>query len=427
MMEQENEEQQMQRQQVIQGRKKEVANADSMTKAVISNKLFYQSPPLISLFNSRQYVKYPALTQTYTAGKNVIVNLSNSEIFVNAKNSYIQFDITFAVDGTLADPWSDVSSIFSRSRFIHASGVELSHHKNANGYASVMTKLHKDPEWTTNQGAMSGYNRSFAIAGEGEERKFDAEQATHKVAVPLSQICSVFRPLDDNLIPPFLLSSSRLELLLESDASAFKWFNAEANGTYSISNVEVVLDSYVLSDAAFSLLESMSAAGRVEYTCEDYEDVGLPADTTKLDMNLQKSIGRAFETVTVITDTVIPKNQSIFQPIPAASILSFQHRVNSLYMPALPCEGNAEKYMQVLQVKDNSIYNYVNFQEAGLIVQNLQRNDFVGVTSGLPINSSSSLRLAVVFSAGVKRSAVQYTSYMKVIKPYLYDKITISV
>lgn len=414
MMEQENEQQQMQRQQVTQGRKKEVASADSMTKAVISNKLFYQSPPLISLFNSRQYVKYPALTQTYSSGKNVIVNLSNSEIFVNAKNSYIQFDITFTDDNVAADVWSDMSSIFSRVRFIHASGVELSHHKNANGYASIMTKLHKESEWEINQGSMSGYNRPFAVG-------------THRIAVPLSQICSVFRPLDDNLIPPFLLSSSRLELLLESDASAFKWANVGAGGTYSISNVEVVLDSYVLSDAAFSLLESMSAAGRVEYTCEDYEDIEQTEQTTKLDLNLQKSIGRAFETVTVITDTDVKRDQSAFQPIPAASVSNFQHRVNSLYMPALPCEGDAEKYMQVLQVKDNSIYFYNAFKSAGLIVQNLQRNDFVGVTSGLPINSSSALRLAVRFVNAESRKALQYTSYMKVIKPYLYDKITISV
>jgi hypothetical protein len=423
MMEQEQETKQMNTQQ-LSGPKKEVASADSMTKAVISNKLFYQSPPLISLFNSRQYVKYPSQSQTYTPGKNVIVNLSNSEIFVNAKNSYVQFDLNIDEGenkaATVADPWSDCSSIFERVRFIHASGVELAHHKNANGFASVRNKLHREPEWTKNQGAMSGYNKAYTQAG-----------GPHRIAVPLSQICSVFRPLDDNLIPPFLLSSSRLEFNLEAANDAFKW--AALGGTYTISNVEVVLDSYVLSDAAFSLLESMSAAGRVEYTCEDYEDIEQTETTTKLDLNLQKSIGRAFETVTVVTPTNVAATESNFTPVASSTLQSYQHRVNSLYMPALPCEGNAEKYMQVLQVKDNSIYQYAGedalgaFVGSALIVQNLQRNDFVGVTSGLPINSSSSLRLAVRFNADANRKAVMYTSYMKIIKPYLYDKIVISV
>jgi len=147
-------------------------------------------------------------------------------------------------------------------------------------------------------------------------------------------------------------------------------------------------------------------------------------------MNLNKSIGRAFETVTVVQElTELGEEKDNFKPGENTKLESYQHRVNSLYMPALPC-SNTEKYMNVMQIKENSIYTYSVFDASALVVQQLQRHDFIGITSGLSINSSSSLRLTMNFkdvAAVPERRARQYTSFMKIIKPYLYDKVVISV
>ena len=430
--------------------KKTVSDAGTMAKGIISNKLNYTSPPLVNLFNSRQYVKYPAQSQSYTANSTVIVNLSNSEVFVNAKNSYLKFKLAVAGANAVAETWSSVAGIINRTRYIHASGVELCHHRNCNGYASVHNKIHQSAEWQNCQGKLQGYQTLYA----------DGAAAT-EIAIPLEQICSVFRPMDDTLLPPFLLSGSRIEINLEAAAKAFLW--SAAGGSYTITDVEVVLDSYVLSDAAFSMLESMSKAGKVEYSVMDYEVIeGSTGGTNKLNIQLNKSIGRAFETVTVVQKTVTAlangavnlddATQNYFKPATFDKIQSYQHRLNSLYMPALPAEG-VEKYLNMLQLhhgKDTThytnFYTYADFTGAEivnvpgnppvptffqnhgeLIVQSLMRNDFVGVTSGLPINSSSSLRLAVDLAEATNFKAAMYTSYMKIIKPYLYDKVAISV
>jgi hypothetical protein len=206
------------------------------------------------------------------------------------------------------------------------------------------------------------------------------------------------------------------------------------------------------------MLESMSKAGKVEYSVMDYEVIeGSTGGTNKLNIQLNKSIGRAFETVTVVQKTVTalgggnqPVNlddatENYFKPTTFDKIQSYQHRLNSLYMPALPAEG-VEKYLNMLQLhhgKDSThytnFYTYADFtgdelkanaivpNHGELIVQSLMRNDFVGVTSGLPINSSSSLRLAVDLTEATNFKAAMYTSYMKIIKPYLYDKVSISV
>lgn len=394
------------------GYSKSGVDAQTMSRGLVANKLTYTSPPLISLYDSRQFVKYPAQSQSYAPGRTVIINLSNSEIFVNPKNSYLRFKLT-TTQAINPSFFQSAANIFERVRYVHASGVELSHHRSANGYASQRRVLHNENEWAANKAAMQQFNENVAAG-------------TYEIAIPLSELCSVFRPLDKEvLIPPFLFSSARLELNLETYTKAFKWVVA---GEYTIEDVEVVLDSYVLSDAAFSMVEAMSQVGKVEFTVEDYEVINRETGTTRLDMELNKSLGRAFETVTVITpvDATVDPLDDAFAPIPQHLIKSFQHRSNSLYMPALPATG-LEHYMNVMQIKDNSIYDLGSFTDGAYIVQNLQRNDWVGVTSGLPINSSSSLRLNVELADGVDRQATQFTSHMKIIKPYLYDKCIISV
>lgn len=394
--------------------------ADEMSKGMIANRLFYQSSPLISLYNSRQYVTYRAQQQEYKSGSVVIVNMSNSEVFVNPKTSYAKFELEITGANVLPTGWQSASNVFSRVRYIHSSGVELCHHQNANVFASIHNKLKQPTEWQDTQGALAKYFNNIPVG-------------THTVCVPLEQLSSVFRS-EETLLPPFLLASSRLEINTEAGAKAFKY--DALGGDYVIRNFEVHLDTYILSDSAFSMVEALAAAGRVEYVVDDYEVVQTDVQSNRADLQVNKSLGRAYETTVFLqlTNNIDIATTDSFAPDTAAAIDTTQFRVNSLYMPALPTKDSVERYMSLLQVNDKpGNYTFDEFEggvgpsNGQLITQTLQRNQWVGKTSGLPINSSNSLRCSITLNDGLPRRALHFVNYMKIIKPFLYDKITISV
>jgi hypothetical protein len=263
-----------------------------------------------------------------------------------------------------------------------------------------------------------------------DESKVDAvslaTNATVEVAIPLHKLVTMFDSHGDKLCPPFLLSGSRLELQLESAARAFKSAGA---ATYEISDVNVVLDSYILSDAAFSVMEKMSAAGLVEYTYQEYEVIEQTTASTKINLEMTKSIGRASAAYahTTVTADENEGKKDLFVGVASADVADYQYRINSLYMPSLPARG-IEGYQAVLaHGKEMGRYSYVNWAEHNIITQTLQRSDFLGPSSGLPINSSSSLRLALTFANAAGRTVKLFVPHLKIVTPYLYDRISISV
>ena len=129
--------------------------------------------------------------------------------------------------------------------------------------------------------------------------------------------------------------------------------------------------------------------------------------------------------------TVGDKETSYQQPLGAdESFFATQFRINSLYLPSLPAD-RTENYISALQAKEGHQYPakltyneyfdpHVNNTPVGVVVcQSLQRNDWLGKSSGLPINSSSSLRVNVEFEQGAvgTRIVKMYCDHVKIIVP----------
>lgn len=415
--------------------KKTQISSDQMSQLMTANNLQYTVPPSVSLFNSRQYVKYHAQNNVYTENSTVIINLSNSDTFVNPKTSYLKFkvrrvggaNVTFGEWGSAQNLWG------GRCRFVHSSGVELSHDIDGAAYEALNKRVTEPIEWWTSEGKLEGHDTTV---DNGEDKTF---------CIRIDRICKLFR--SQKLLPPFLMSGSRLELNL-SPASEAYFHDADVYTPFQVSDVQLVCDSYILSDSAFSTLEEMSAQGNVEYVCEGYELISTTRSVDQVNMELAKSLGRATRVLVGAYDakTVGSREHSYCQPL--GHNLSFsqsQFRINSLYLPSLPADVT-ENYITVLQsAKDKAVDKYphklayVDYigpmidtnvdDETGMVIaQTLQRNSFLGPSSGLPINSSSSLRFEATFHGAVEtRTTKMFCDHVKIITPYLYDRVVISV
>jgi hypothetical protein len=395
---------------------KSEASDMKLNTLISANNLSYRVPPSLSLFNQRQSIKYTAQNSSYAASSTVQISLSNSDIFVNGRTSYLVFNLVTddAADGGSMGVGS-AANVIARVRYIHSSGVEICHNQKVNLFKTTQDYVHKDTEWWSTHAPIEGYGVT------------DLGDVSNQYALRLDGICSLFN--SDTFVPPFLLSGSRLEITLESDAVAFE---QTVSGTkYTMEDPYVLLDSYILSDSAFSAIEKLSAAGSIEVVFENYEAQVHSFSSNKGNLELTKSLGRATNALVVAqatTDVSDDTADSMAAQSSSTGITSYQMRINSLYLPALPSSNSLENYLAMIMSKRlPGNYPYTDFQANQIIHQTLQRSDFIGRTSGLPINSSSSLRTTLDFSGASSRTVTLFVKYLQVVTAILYDRVILEV
>jgi len=397
---------------------------EKLFELIKRNGLSYSVPKIMSLFSQRQKIRYDSLSSSTAPGGSFSINVSNSDIFVNPKNSYLFFDVTFtgAVINDIPFGSASAANIFTTNRFVHSSSQELCHDRFVN-IANYSNDLLKSNVWMANQGANKGYGHMFI-----------ANEATTKqtFCIELSDLFTFFD--SDQLIPPFAMSGSQLHFNLASLNEAIA---TVAVTDFSVSNAYVSLDSYILSDLAMSALERLSSKGQVEYQCQGYEVVtGVANNTNSLNLECTKSLGRVNSISIINRPTANASLRSEDSMVPVAyaenirGISQVQHRLNSMYFPASKATSALEIHIHGRQdVSEQCTYSYTNAQNTfigQLVHQPLMRNVML-LSSGLPVNSSSALRSEITFANLSSTTVMAVVRHVKIIRFVLYNNVTILV
>lgn len=403
----------------------EITDVD-LDQLLVANNLRYRIPPSLSLFNQKNNVRYDAQNVSYAQNSTMNISLSNSDIFVDGHESYLHFDLT--VTGTTPTfGKGSAANLIKNVKFIHSSGVELTHAREVNLYNYVVDQLKSTSEWDSSYSVVKGYGAS----GLGTKQPF---------AIKLSEICPVFN--SKKLIPPFLLSGARLEITLESNATAFVC--SGSNAVMAVSDPYVLLSAHILSDASFNAIEKLSAAGAVEVTWTDWEHLQSSPSSSAVNMELTKSLGRVSSVYVVPRKTASVTSATADSIAPdvrdpsVQGIKDYFFRLNSLYMPARTATGNynyAEQYLATISGIKNTRYAITDYYDdaagAGakgqIVRQDLQRNNYLGITSGLPVNASSSLRFNATLEASSGLRLDMFANHMVIVTPYLYDRVVVEI
>lgn len=273
-----------------------------MRSLMQENNLDYQAPADVSVGKSRVLSRTTFEKTTYSAPGDVSsVTFNISDAYINADNSYIQFDLS-VLDGTESKAGDNVYADFSAgplnaiqgATFTSKSGEKIDsvNYSNFRNYAMLPWEHSKD-SFDTNLSVMKhGFN---AAAGAGKDWS-SAVNTDPKVIVPLRYILPMFNMHGDKLIPAELLRGGRLDIYWAPAALVFNHSTAAAptSATYSISNAAVYLDSVVLADGVLSVLKQQMASS-----------MGLPLSFDSFDD--QKEVGTSTDTVIVRSTTARSK------------------------------------------------------------------------------------------------------------------------
>ena len=132
---------------------------------------------------------------------------------------------------------------------------------SAMGYTNNVTKIPPD---RNDMNFLMPMGDTITPTG-GEATKTKADIRTY--SIPLSSISSLFRSYD-KLLPSHLMSGMRFEIELESARVAFQSIQTGTTGTSSInvtvSDVELHMDAYTLTDSVTRVLNESAATSGLE-------------------------------------------------------------------------------------------------------------------------------------------------------------------
>jgi hypothetical protein len=370
-----------------------------------------------------------------TAGPNQTVQFrfNTGTSYVHFMNSYLKFTVT-ASAGTDHDLKSGSALNFIRETVVLShSGVEMDRLNYCNLYNSKVLDYKYSADYLDNALSIMDYKTSASE---------DAISTTSKTyCIPLHLLCGFFD--QDKLCPSHLCAGLNLQITFETALRAI--VAGTGSPSYTMSNMEVHLDSYMLSTVVRRKLDAISASNGLEYFYVSKHAGRYTTSATTGNFQVSRAVSRALGAVCVhqLDSEVDGVNEDSMRSDKivdgaATGVATVQWRLGGRYFPNKIINTRPDLYMfnQWAFNKHRSMFSPGNVGisdldsdgaqagRKGLLAVNLETSTTVAL-SGLPLNNARRLNLDVTYGDAVARTVYIWLEYLRVAKAML-DNIKVS-
>ena len=265
------------------------------------NGLAYPASEELSLANAHRLRYFPALRDNDAGGTSGYVDISVGSDLIAGCASWLEFDIA-VTGGDAVLPPNGAMALFRETIVRARSGQELDRYQHANLHnhdampVACTYGTHQTVATAMGAGVTIGNNQALSVC------------------VPLSWLNPFFA--SSRLIPTQAIGTLRLELLLAPAVEAL----IASNVTYQIQNVNVVADTFSLSDAALRSLNMIAANSGLAYEWESVHTTVNTSNGTSANFVSLKSASRVLgatlhiaETARLTTDSMDSMSNETFE------------------------------------------------------------------------------------------------------------------
>ena len=417
---------------------KQDQDGDEQAKAGILglNNLSYRLQPDLSVCVSRSITQhYPQSTSALPLETSVFT-LNSGSAFIDWHESYLSLDVknTSVQTGTAwfgrfgGSACNLVDSIVISSR----SGQVIETISRANLLAAIRVQYERALGDTLfGAGSCAGI-AELDNAGLAEvTNPLDwTVNSTIRFCIPLTMISPLFAG-SKSLWPASLCSGLRIEILWARPAAAMCSNKADAGQTmnYSISNISINAQSYLLSDLVLRNLNSISASSGLEVVSSTYFSAVGQRNVSMYSNEMAKAASRAL--MCIYTEKKSGPRPIVESPMAAAALdatnycAEFQFRLGSLYFPSRSVRGNSARETAP-QIMSNSLMAFNSyrpgrgctmsekeFRNGGCVyAQSLERSNVLEL-AGQPLSNSRVLQLQANFVDDAAASSHDSAFYLK--------------
>ena len=378
---------------------------DLETSLDISNLLYLEKKESNVVVERAQKIQY-ADSPVNQNDQVVVVNLQTGSDYISWRDSWLRvvvnsYDATgSAIDDASWGAFGSVLNVFRTIRVIGRAGDVIAQIDRSNLLNYYRVNYEHTDRWKRQQGeALIGWTTSAT------EIPLNAEYL-----IPLQLLCPFFE--HEQLAPNMLCRGMRLECTLESPQTAFQQ-EAGTLTSYTLSGVQLLLDSYTLTSGATNWLNERSANSGLVMTYKDYENSHfvIDKDATSYAFEVRKTASMANSALTIIRDSdkydvegkvSDPLQENSFGSYVPRETDEFQARVSSLYLPVQPLRGAKQFFAQwnyaqdKLNTRKEMGLEYTEYTGSvgvgrGVAVLPVQLSRYWLEGSGLAINNSATL------------------------------------
>jgi hypothetical protein len=326
---------------------------DELDQQILAlNGLNYPASEELSLCNSHRLRYFPALRDSYAAGTSGYVDISVGSDLISGRASWLEFDI-FVEGAAVTLPQNGGMSVFRETVIRARSGQELDRYQFANLHNS--DSMVTECTYGTQQTLGSALRPNAAIADGG----------SIAVCIPLGWVNPFFS--SSRLIPTQSIGTIRLEMLFAPAVEAL----IGAGATYQIRNLNVVVDTFSLSDAALRSLQMIASQSGLAYEFTSVHTTVNTSNGSSGSFVSLKSASRALGATMHICETArltdAASNSMLNEPW---EVQQYQLSLGSSYLPVRPITSVVSAYL-------NLLYSYDSLQHCREFAPQLSLEDFV--------------------------------------------------
>lgn len=399
----------------------------STSDALLSiNSLKYSLPGNLSVVNARSTTKYPALSASHIGGQSTVyLRCESGSRYVDGRSSWVRLRLNVATATAATLSSGSIANIIRTVVVRSASGTEIDRVQFFN-YANRNSK-----RWNCGE--------EFFASAMGSLQGFD--QTTDLVAnsryyyIRLADLSGVFNT--SKLLPSALMSGLQIELELESGIIAFQ--STVAEPTYTVTECEIFLDTFLLSDSISRRLNSLASQGGLELAYETTASTFTTgsAGQDRFSINANLAVSRALMAYAVaIPNANLAYTSDSFECGLGADITAYQYRIGSSYLPNAPVQGSTDALIQGLHAWDKmrtchtsstcgvTYDKWVGGSDGNFaaVAATLERSSTIAL-SGVPVSQSRSLVLDVQYASAVARTIFMMVSHVKVCSIFLNSQV----
>ena len=383
------------------------SDVDAARSGLVSlNGLSYLLSPDLSVAVSRKHVTSFAQQNSYSPGQKISLILNSGAQYIDPQNSFLKLTVNNITDVSGEFGLGSAVNLFRRVVLSSRSGDEIERVDRVNKLQVILDRYTKDKSWMATVGSAAGYapTGSGGITAENYNAILPSTSTdgsnTRTYCIPLGCLSSLFRSYD-KLLPAHLMSGMRWELELESAQVAFKATGGTLN--YVVSDVELHMDAYTLTDSVTRVLNETAATSGLEIPFVTYSHIQDSVSEGSNNFEIRKAVSRALTIITKLSANENFAGQDAKDSMASIehNIESIQTRVGSLYFPNNPVSGSSpdrtltETYLHTLhafgKLKAHSAPNSVSLDEfknkLTAFCTTLERSSSLNLT-GVPVNAS---------------------------------------
>lgn len=406
--------------------------ADGLADSLIRvNGLSYKMPSNMSVCVSRSMKRSYANLDSYNQGGKIIITWNSGAEYVNGMNSYLTFDAQ--VDAGTCNLGSGSAINFIDNVTINSiQGTEVDRVEGVNAYRRDMDRHTYSQDWINNQGTVMGYgsnevNEIGALGGTtGQTVPVEITVTPKRFCIPLSKICGLCNT--SVLLPSMLAGGLRFEIKLAPLFNALQQKTGTGPTTkYTLTNVNMHLDSYQLADSIQKRLMQESSANGLEFYYETYDRTRHNiSSSNKANITVRKAVSRALSAFAKTRRTASiddPTKDSMASEV--NDVTGFFWRLGSLNFPNQKLLDKTEQYYYAQYVfnkftkphQSNSV-SLDDFKgDEGLVTVTLERSSVL-MLSGLPVNNSRTLQVELDYGSPQDRDIDIYMHYLQLARVF---------